>query len=144
MFHPCSTLPHLLMPGIDGMGWFLSPSCTKMGRMKWAGDSQFSRMPWRKVALRRLRRGLEGRSCLMQERVGGVGGGVTGWGWWRGQWGIVRRGERQPAAWSWRVGLASDMHECLAVSDSRHFAVQCFWQGMQCIQMLTARTDVTA
>jgi hypothetical protein len=75
MFHPCSTLPHLLMPGIDGMGWFLSPSCTKMGRMKWAGDSQFSRMPWRKVALRRLRRGLEGRSCLMQERVGEVGGG---------------------------------------------------------------------
>jgi hypothetical protein len=27
------------------MGWFLSPSCTKMGRMKWEGDSQFSRMP---------------------------------------------------------------------------------------------------
>lgn len=34
-----------------------------MGRMKCAGDSQFSRMPDLNVSLRRLRRGLDDRSC---------------------------------------------------------------------------------
>lgn len=33
------------MPGMEGMGWFLSPSCTKMGKMKCAGDRKLSRTP---------------------------------------------------------------------------------------------------
>lgn len=58
-----------LMPGMDRMGSFALPSCTKMGRMKWAGDSQFSLMPDLKVSLRRLRRGLEGKFCTKEQRA---------------------------------------------------------------------------
>jgi hypothetical protein len=52
------------MPGMEAMGSLRScSSCTKIGRIKCAGDSQFSRMPDLKVSLRLFLRGLEGRFC---------------------------------------------------------------------------------
>jgi hypothetical protein len=58
------------------MGTFLSlSSWTKMGRMRWDGWSQDSRMASRMAGERRLRRGREGRSC---GGTTGVPGGLAG------------------------------------------------------------------
>lgn len=50
-------------PGMEAMGSFFSPSCTKTGRMKFAGEMCVSEMALRIVPDRRLRRGREGMSC---------------------------------------------------------------------------------
>jgi hypothetical protein len=63
---------------MEAMGTFLSPSsCTKMGRMKLAGETKFSRIADLKVSLRRFLRGLAGRSCMAG--TCGSGGGRVGW-----------------------------------------------------------------
>lgn len=49
---------------MEAMGWLVLPSsCTKMGRMKFEGVTMDSRMAERKVSVRLLRLGRDGRSC---------------------------------------------------------------------------------
>ena len=55
--------PRRSTPGMEAMGTFCSPSCTKTGRIRFAGDMCVSLMACRKAPLRRLRRGRDGRSC---------------------------------------------------------------------------------
>ncbi len=62
--------PRRSTPGMEAMGRFCSPSCTKTGRIRFAGEMWVSLMACRKAPLRRLRRGRDGRSC----------GGSADWG----------------------------------------------------------------
>jgi len=55
--------PRRSTPGMEAMGRFCSPSCTKTGRIRFAGEMWVSLMAARKAPLRRLRRGRDGRSC---------------------------------------------------------------------------------
>jgi len=57
--------PRRLTPGMLRMGSFFSPSCTKTGRMKFAGEMCVSDIAPRIVPDRRLRRGRDGMSCAV-------------------------------------------------------------------------------